>query len=179
MAVYHLWIMDPTDRKFALFPKPITPGGLCLSVFVVLSKDRESNVLMGKMNTEYPKWRHIGGLERDRLQRYSAGWVLPSRVLIQLESPQDAARTVLKEQVGLDRVELTGPKMITEVWDTPDNKNHWDFEFIFTGKITGEVQPHPAWKELRFIDVSSLPDSEFARYHNDILVYAGARSSFR
>jgi hypothetical protein len=94
-----------------------------------------------------------------------------------LESPQDAARMVLKEQLGLDNVELTGPKMMTEVYDIEllGLKNHWDFEFIFTGKITSDVRPHPAWRELKFVDVSSLPDAEFGRNHQDILVYAGAR----
>lgn len=174
-----------TDRKFADFGKglpyycmdTIPPGGMCLSVFLVLSKGNETNVLMGKVNPNYDRWSHIGALDEPRLQRHSKGWTLPSRHLILYESPEDAAKIVLQEQLGIQDVELTGPKVATEVYDIERAglKNHWDFEFIFFGKMQRDVQAHPAWTELKFVDVSSLPDSEFARGHQDILVNAGVR----
>jgi len=173
-----------TDRKFADFGKglpyycmdTIPPGGMCLSVFLLLSKGSDGNVLLGKVNPTYDKWSHIGALDERRLERFCKGWMIPSRHFILLESPEQAAKTVLKEQLGVEDVQLTGPKVLTEVYDIErvGLKNHWDFEFVFSGKVLG-VQPHPAWTELKFVDVSSLPDSEFARGHQDILANVGLR----
>jgi hypothetical protein len=178
-----------TNRRFANFGldvpyfgmREVPQGDLCLSVFLVLSKDNNQNeVLMGKVNREYDNWPEIGAINEERAQRYSSGWILPSRHLILLESPQEAAKTVLKEQLGLDHVELSGPKLITEVYDIErlGLKDHWDFDFVFRGAIS-EAPRHPAWTELKFVDVSSSPDAEFARNHQDILVYTGLRPSKR
>lgn len=175
-----------TDRKFADFGKglpyycmdTIPPGGMCLSVFLALSKESEHNVLMGKVNPKYEQWSHIGALDEQRLERHSKGWMLPSRHLILYESPENAARAVLREQLGIEEVRLSGPKVVTEVYDIERAglKNHWDFEFVFFGKMDRDAPSHPAWTELRFVDVSSLPNSEFARNHQDIFVSIGLRS---
>jgi ADP-ribose pyrophosphatase YjhB (NUDIX family) len=177
--------MMRTDRKFADFGRglpyycmdTIPEGGMCLSVFLLLSKGADGSVLLGKVNPEYEYWSHIGALDQSRLERFSKAWMIPSRHLILGESPEQAASTVLREQLGLDNVQLTDPKVITEVYDIERAglKNHWDIEFLFFGKVTGDAKPHSAWSELRFVDVSSLPDSEFARGHQDILANAGLR----
>lgn len=174
-----------TDRKFADFGKnlpyycmdTIPPGGLCLSAFLVLSRGNENNVLLGKVNPKYTEWAHIAALDETRLQRFSTAWMLPSRHLILHEDPNRAAKTILKEQLDIEDLELTGPKVVTEVYDIPrlELKDHWDFDFIFFGKITRDLAPHAAWTELNFIDVSSLPDNEFARGHQDVLANAGLR----
>jgi hypothetical protein len=155
----------------------IPPGGMCLSVFVLLSKGTENNILLGKVNPKYNQWTHIGALDENRLERFSKAWMIPSRHFVLYETPEQAAKTVLKEQLGLEGVQLTGPKVATEVYDIEKIglKNHWDFDFIFFGRMTEDVRPHPAWTQLRFLDVGSLPDAEFARNHQDILVNAGVR----
>jgi hypothetical protein len=179
----------PTDRKFADFGNnlpyycmaTIPQGGMCLSIFLVLSKGADNNVLMGKVNAAYDNWPHIGALDEARLKRFSNGWMLPSRHLILYEDPRNAAVTILREQLGLQNVDLAGPKVVTEVYDIERAglKNHWDFRFIFFGKLTEDIEPHPAWTELKFINVSSLPDTAFARSHQDVLTDAGVETKLR
>lgn len=56
--------------------------GMCLSLFLELSKGDESNLLMGRVNPKCDDWAHIGSLDEPRLQRFSNGWMLPLRHLL-------------------------------------------------------------------------------------------------
>ncbi|MCL5068865.1 MAG: NUDIX hydrolase [Thaumarchaeota archaeon] len=173
------------ERRFADFYDGALPfqmssipeGGMCLSVFLVLWKEDIHHVLLGKVNKEYD-WIGTGALNKESAARITQRWMLPSSHLLLYESPKDAARRVLKEQLGLDAQPLEGPFVYSEVYDAPkyEIKNHWDMEFVFTGKVSSNNElTHPAWSELKFLNVAKLPESEFARSHQDILVEIGAR----
>jgi ADP-ribose pyrophosphatase YjhB (NUDIX family) len=147
----------------------IPEGGFCISVFVILTRRGKPNeVLLGKLDTS-AEWERIGGLNRERAELNSKGWMLPSCHLLFGESPQDAAKRVLADQLGMQDQKLQGPVVFSEVYGP---KNHWDLEFIFTGE-RAEAKPHTAWKELRFVDTSKLQQTEFARSHQDILAHVG------
>ncbi len=172
-----------TDRKFASFSSrgsppfrmsEIPPAGFCLSSFLLIT-DRGGRVLMGKLNHEY-EWDHLGALDDERKRRFSSRWMLPSSHLIYGESPAEAARRVLREQLGLEGIELSGPVDFSEQYVANENicGMHWDLEFIFRGRYDGTVS-HPAWKELAFVDPNA-PKDEFARNHQDILRLAGMRN---
>lgn len=183
-----------TDRRFCRFNKgestttggrdqsslssPEVPeGGLCLSSFLVLSESSNlDTVLMGHLNPSAP-WDHIGALDEKRVEIHSKGWMLPSSHLIIGESPQEAAKRIAKEQLGLESLRLAEPRVVSEVSTPkrfPDLPRHWDIEFIFLGTLKKSElgQPH-AWKELRFINPSTTKRSEIARSHEDILESAG------
>ena len=173
------------ERRFADFYEGALPfqmtsipeGGMCLSVFLVLWKENIHHVLLGKVNKEYD-WIRAGALSKESASRITQKWMLPSSHFLLYESPKDASRRILKEQLGLDEQPLEGPFVFSEVYDAPkyEIQNHWDMEFVFTGKVqSGSASSHPAWSELKFLDVSKIPDSEFARSHQDILVEIGAR----
>jgi len=176
-------VVMPTSRRFADFGKGlpyycmdhIPDGGMCLSVFLVLWRGTKSNVLMGRVNPEFSDWEHIGALDKSRLERLSARWMLPSSHFVLYESPEGGAKRVLKEQLGLEEVPLVGPHIYTEVYDIEraNIKNHWDLEFVFLGELKGEPAPHPAWLELKFRDMKTMRDDEFARNHQDILRHLG------
>ncbi len=171
-----------TDRKFAAFHKPapafrmetVPAGGLCLSSFVVLSKfGQREQILMGRLDPSAP-WDHIGALDQERAMRHSNGWMLPSSHLLLRESPQDAARRVLREQLGLNDQSLDGPVVVSETYQSIySTEDHWDFEFIFTGQRREEVPRTNAWRELRFVDVARIRPEEIARSHGDILAHLG------
>jgi hypothetical protein len=106
--------------------------------------------------------------------------MLPSSHLLLYESPRDAAKRILREQLGWeDRgKEPESLQMFSEVYDAPkyEIKNHWDMEFVFSKEVEErENVSHPAWTKLEFLDVRKLQDSEFARSHQDILAEIGAR----
>ncbi len=174
-----------TERRFAAFSKKAAPprmneipdAGLCLSAFIILSRaGHPEEVVLGHLNTE-ADWEHIGALDCERAERNSKGWMLPSSHLLLEESPKEAARRILTEQLGLEDQQLNGPVVFSEatstgkVWDVTPYK-HWDIEFIFRGE-RNEVMPHPAWRELRFVDLSQTTMDEMARYHEDILAHVG------
>ena len=166
-----------TERLFTRFTKTGAPprineipeGGFCISSFVVLSKKgRPQEVLLGKLDTA-ANWENIGGLDKDRAESNSKGWMLPGCHLLYGESPQDAAKRILSEMLGMPDQKVQGPAVFSEVYGP---KNHWDIEFIFTGE-RDEAEPNAAWRELRFVDTTRLQQSDFARNHQDVLAHVG------
>lgn len=180
-----------TERRFCRFArtKPqyegnpvytleIPEGGMCLSSFLVVTEGDSKHVLMGHLNPEAP-WNHIGALDRERALAHSKGWMLPSSHLILYESPQEAAQRILREQLGMKGVELTGPAVAAEAGTPrrfPDHPKHWDFEFIFRGRArVGSLLKNEAWSELRFVDLAQTKREEVARSHDEVLENAGFR----
>lgn len=165
-----------TDRKFAAFSKQAIPprlrkmpeGGMCISAFVIISKKGEQGkVLMGKINPN-ANWDHIGALDTKRAARVSGGWMLPSSHLMLYETPEGAARRILREQLGIRNMKLEGPLPFA---DTSGLENHWDIGFIFLGE-TDATPKNAAWKELAFVDPSEV-NKEVVRSQLDVLAYAG------
>ncbi len=150
----------------------IPEGGMCLSVFLVLWNGDRRNVLVGKVNPEYD-WVDIGALSKERAKKASDRWMLPSSHLLLYESARDAAERVLKEQLSLEWSSLRSvePSVFSEAYGTP---THWDTEFVFRGELPS-LPSNRAWNELEFVDVSRLPDSQFARNHQDILAELSIR----
>ena len=175
-----------TDRKFCRFNKQVETksfgmpeppeGGLCLSAFLIITDERNANrVLMGHLNAKAP-WDHIGALDSSRVEVHSKGWMLPSSHLLVYESPQEAARRILREQLEID-LALSGPDVVSEAYTPkrfPDLPRHWDIEFIFKGKMSEDHIPRPfAWSKLSFVNLNDTEKTEIARSHEDILEAAG------
>lgn len=166
-----------TDRRFAAFSREALPprmnsvpeGGMCISAFLVISKKgAKEDVLMGKINKN-AEWDHIGALDGKRLERFASGWMLPSSHLMLFETPEGAARRILREQLGIRNQALDGPMAFA---DTSGTSNHWDIGFIFTGET--EVAPSSsAWDDLEFVDVTRLKRDDIVRSQLDVLAYAG------
>ena len=177
-----------TDRRFCRFSKPadtpfgmpeVPAGGLCLSVFLVVTeKGRGNRVLMGHLNAA-AAWDHIGALDPSRTAVHRKGWMLPSSHLIVKESPQAAARRVAREQLELPDLPLGEPGVVSEVAPPrrfPGMEEHWDLEFLVRGELDASAVPHPAaWTELQFVDLDTTPKRAIARSHEDILESAGLR----
>ncbi len=166
-----------TERRFAAFGRGALPprmntvpqGGMCISAFLVISKKGEAgNVLLGRINKN-AEWDHIGALDGKRVERFASGWMLPSSHLILFETPQGAARRILREQLGIRNQALEGPLTFA---DTSGTANHWDLGFIFTGERES-APSNAAWEELRFVEVTTLKRDEIVRSQIDVLAYAG------
>jgi ADP-ribose pyrophosphatase YjhB (NUDIX family) len=133
---------------------------------------------MGHLNPS-ADWDHIGALDEARVQIHSKGWMLPSSHLIIHESPKDAASRIAREQLNVENLLLSEPKVVSEVYAPERFQNlsgHWDIEFIFFAAVEKTALGKPsAWIELQFIDPSTTVKSEFARSHEDVLQSAGFR----
>ncbi len=167
-----------TDRRFAAFSRTAVPprvkeipeGGMCISAFVILEqRGRPHHILLGRVN-KAARWDHFAALDRERVERLSNGWMLPSSHLLLFESPQEAAQRIMREQLKIADQELAKPFAFGEAYGP---NNHWDFHFIFRGE-RDSVAPNDAWTELKFLDVTTLRKGEIVRAHDDILGYAGA-----
>jgi isopentenyldiphosphate isomerase len=134
---------------------------------------------MGNVNPECTEWEHISAINRERLVRIADKWMLPASHFIVYKSPNDAAKRVLKEQLGLKNLELKGPFAYSEVYDIERANiiNNWDLEFVYTGELEKLPSRNPAWKELSFVDVKTVQDKDFARNHQDILANLGIRKA--
>jgi ADP-ribose pyrophosphatase YjhB (NUDIX family) len=166
-----------TDRRFAAFSKDALPprmntvpeGGMCISAFLVISKKGgQGDVLMGRINKN-AEWDNIGALDGKRVERFASGWMLPSSHLILFETPEGAARRILREQLGIRNQALDGPLAFA---DTSGTSNHWDIGFIFTGERES-APSNAAWDELKFVQVAKLKRDEIVRSQLDVLAYAG------
>lgn len=174
-----------TDRRFAAFSKnaalprmnEIPEGGFCISAFVIISrKDSPDEVLLGHLNLD-ADWQHIGALDRERAERNAKGWMIPSSHLLLEESPQDTAERILLEQLGITHQKLQGPSVFSEAYSQGKARNagtvkHWDLEFVFQGERS-DIAAHPAWRELRFVDLRRTKTEDMARLHEDILAHIG------
>jgi hypothetical protein len=166
-----------TQRKFIHFRKDVVPprmrdipeGEFCISTFLIISKKGNPNhVLLGHIDKN-ASWDHLGALDSERVERHSKGWMLPSSALILGESPINAAERILSEQLGLSDQKLRGSLIFSEMYGP---LNHWDLEFLYLGE-RDQSPGHPAWSDLRFVDLSTIREIDVARSHADILAHVG------
>jgi hypothetical protein len=165
----------PPDSGAAEVPD----NGMCLSVFLVLeSPRRPGSVLLGKVNPKSPWWE-IGAVDPKRLSAIGEHWMLPSCQLKLFESPDDAARRVLKDQLETGAIELTGPKVFSDPSERPGGPGsdpHWDFHFVYHGHWISDTPPVASpWTRLEFVEVTQMSRKDIARSQGDVLELAGFR----
>jgi ADP-ribose pyrophosphatase YjhB (NUDIX family) len=174
------------ERKFARFRPQANPDrmvftvpedGLCLSTFLLLRpRGHRDRVLLGRLNPEAP-WGHIGSLDAPRAASWSKGWMLPSSQLVYYESPEESARRIAHEQLGLVLGELSSPMVMSDSEQRPAavaGDLHWDIGFVYLLDGFPQTPPrHPAWSELRFLEVSKIPRRVIMRSQADVLGLAG------
>jgi len=152
-------------------------AGLCLSSFVLVGDPKNPNlVLLGRPAPTAP-WAEIGNLEPKHLESLQDRWVLPASHLVEFESPRAAAERVVREQLGIDRLELRGPEVFSESYPSridPETGMHWDLHFVFRADWPrGREMSSPSFKELRLIDTRLVAAPQLGRGHGDILILAG------
>jgi len=178
--------MNSPSRTKALFSKDnVTPGGTCLSSFVVVSDGQR--ILVGRMDRpEIWVERFLVGPKFAPVYAASGKYVLPARHLHWYESPLSAARSVLEDQIGIDvpesRVSLLDVQSHVS-GDVNDGKEppHWDICFLYQAKVSKsqvEKLRRPEWfSELAFKPRRSLKQDDFTRGHGDVLLAAGVLGS--
>jgi 8-oxo-dGTP pyrophosphatase MutT (NUDIX family) len=180
-------VRGPMARQFARLRRGNTPEstdvsvvpdeGMCLSAFLVIRRPgTPGEVLLGRMDPT-ADWLEIGGLGPDRVARFGSAWVLPAGQLLLFESPDDAARRLARELLGVELGSLPTPRVFSEAYSRPGGKGndpHWDLHFVYEVPWP-EGRPLRArpWKELAFVPVAKTPRSAFGRNHGDVLELVG------
>lgn len=123
--------------KKAMFMEGSIPkGGTCLSVFLVL-KGKEG-ILVGKM-TKPEIWIERFLVGESFAPRYASSnkCVLPASHLKYGEKPEDAARRVLVEEVGVSNVKLSLLQVQSHLSQDPNDPEaaHWDICFVYGGQL--------------------------------------------
>jgi hypothetical protein len=175
------------ERRFArLRPgsAPEGPGyyvvpndGMCLSAYLLLGRPvHPQEVLLGRLDPTAP-WFELGSLAADRLGAIGERWMLPASQLLFFEGPDEAARRVAREQLETELPSLPNPRIVSESYARPGSKAvdpHWDLQFIYRTTWPHDRPPKArAWKELDFVDSSTVRRGDIARGHGDILELAG------
>ncbi|HYA54140.1 MAG TPA: hypothetical protein VEG42_00880 [Thermoplasmata archaeon] len=161
------------SRRFWAVP----PAGLCVSVFVLVGDPKNPNlVVLGRPSPTAP-WAEIGSLDPAPLAALQEHWVLPASHLVEFEGPRAAADRVVREQLGIEHLDLRGPEVVSEAYPTPSSPqsgNHWDLEFLFRADWPHGRELHSAaFRELRLIDTRTIGASNLGRGHGDVLIHAG------
>ncbi len=167
------------DPALTIAIREIPDDGFCLSAFVVLTPSGSADeVLLGRPDPSAP-WDRIGALAPKQVEAIKDRWMLPSRHLRLGESPEEAARRIAAEQLGLTTVSLRGPEVFSEVYPSssrPQFTRHWDLDFVFRGELPRNPIPRSApFAELNWQNADGTPATQFARGHQDILRLAGLR----
>ena len=175
------------DRRFARLRRPpladipgafeVPDNGMCMSVFLVLeAPGRDGAVLLGRVDPTAP-WLEIGALDPKRAASIAHLWMLPSSQLLLFEDPAEAARRILKEQLGSGPLPLERPFVFSDPSvrpGAPGRDPHWDFHFVYRARWSSASPPRaPAWKELAFVEVARLRRAEIARDQGDVLALVG------
>lgn len=175
MATSRVFCRFARGSENTLGVRDVPVDGFCISTFLVISTPANpESVLMGKIDPSGP-WDHLGAMFPELVLVASKGWILPSSHLLLFESPDASAKRILTEQVGAEDVRLSQPKVFSEVYNQKGRENHWDIQFVYQGKLAPDslADMGGVWKELRFLDVSTLSRAELARSNGDILVRVG------
>jgi hypothetical protein len=171
-----------TPRRKALFDESnVTPGGTCLSSFVVISSGQK--VLVGKM-AKPDVWveRFFVGPKFAPVYASSGKYILPARHLAWYESPLEAAQSVISEQVLLEvpkgKIKLIDVQShVRGDLSSKDEPPHWDICFVYTAKISPaqakKLKSVEWFQGLEFKPRSGLTVDDFTRGHGDVLEEAG------
>src|SRR5208282_3770785 len=89
-------------------------AGLCLSVFVLVGDPKNPNLVVLGRPAASAAWTEIGSLEPAHLESLQDRWLLPACHLVEFETPRAGAERVVREQLGLERIELRGPEVFSE-----------------------------------------------------------------
>src|SRR5438094_10407675 len=115
MATQRLFLRV-SSKQGPLRLSEIPEGGFCLSAFLVISNSRNpKEVLLGHLNPDAP-WDHIGALDPPRVEMNKNGWLLAACHLIVGESPHEAAKRILGEQLEVGEQKLEGTMIFYVVY---------------------------------------------------------------
>jgi ADP-ribose pyrophosphatase YjhB (NUDIX family) len=162
--------------KKAMFNEQNVPkGGTCLSVFLVLKG--KDGVLVGKM-AKPEIWVEKFMVGEAFAPKYvsSNKWILPASHLKYGEKPEDAAKRVLNEQVGVSNAKLSLLQVQSHLSQDPNDPEsaHWDMCFVYAGQLRGKQFQRPEWfSELVFQKPKALKSEDFTRGHGDVLTELG------
>jgi ADP-ribose pyrophosphatase YjhB (NUDIX family) len=165
--------LGPRDRHTLVH----TPeAGLCLSAFVI--SRRRNSILLFRPHA-HDAWETKGAFpKRGAAELAKEGaWLLPATHLLMEESPDHAARRIVREWAGLKG---TPRLLMVQSHTRPGgflgkrlSGNHWDICFVYELTTGNEPRAKPWWSEARYVPIPRISRMKLGRGHLDILREAG------
>jgi ADP-ribose pyrophosphatase YjhB (NUDIX family) len=184
-ASIRVMVRLPLQSRWARFGPPdrawfthIPRGGFCVSAFLIV-RNRRGEVLLGQPKV-HRDWPEKGCLPIWRVNdvRTENGWILPASHFLMEESPEHAAKRIMRDWAGISqgRPRLLGVE--SEVMPTKamigsgrnrHRINHWALCFVYELRTYRPPRPPRGWAELRFVPVRELKTVHIGRNHGDLL----------
>ncbi|MCI0449811.1 MAG: SRPBCC domain-containing protein [Chlorobi bacterium] len=94
---------------------------------------------------------------------HQRGWFIPDDLMLRAEHPDDAAKRILKEQLGLENL---SPKL-SFIESFIGGDRSWHLIFHYHVSIDGgvELKPNTEIAENRWFEINSLPDAKEIAHH--------------
>lgn len=150
--------------------RELPSGGMCLSTFLFVRRGRR--ILLGKYADD-PAWEALAALDPERRRVHGRGWTIPATQIKFGEDPRDAARRVGEEILTLRGMRYVEPRVETDYYEPTRSPGrlHFDVWFLVDAVPPREAElPSPPWyAELAWTDPRSMPPSEYARGHEDVV----------
>ncbi len=91
------------------------------------------------------------------------GWFLPNDSLLEFEHPQDCARRVLKEQLGLTHIELH----LSHIESFKGNDGSWHLAFHYKSELEKKpsITPSDQLLTAEWFPLDQLPDRSEVAHH--------------
>ena len=150
--------------------------GVCLSTFII-AKRRESILLLRPRAND--AWETKGAFPKGRAAELAkeGAWLLPATHLLMGESPDRAARRIVREWAGLrGKPRFLMVQSHTRPGGFLDQKlngKHWDICFVYELTSASKPKAKPWWSEGRFVPTARISRMNLGRGHVDILHEAG------
>lgn len=94
---------------------------------------------------------------------HQKGWFLPDDEIMEFEDPDDSAKRILKEQLGLENIN----PVISFVESFQGNDKSWHIIFHYKTEIEGtpELKPSEDIESCKWFDLNILPDKKEVAHH--------------
>ncbi len=151
--------------------REVPKGGMCVSAFLFVT--RGDDLLLGKYADD-PAWEQLAGLDPDRVKTHGKGWTIPASQLRFGEQPRDAGERIAKDILHLQGVHLHEFPPESDLYRPvrfPELGLHYDIWCFYEASISrgSKLEQLPWYDALEFHDARSLPESEYARGHRDVV----------
>ncbi|MFQ6011565.1 MAG: NUDIX domain-containing protein [Nitrososphaerales archaeon] len=161
------------QRRFARYGPTdgFPPGGACISSFVIVRK--RDSYLMGKI-IDPGLWFDNFNLNKSKPAGWADKWRLPATYLKLGEHPEDAAKRVMEEQLGLKNYELFLAQVQSHTGESAAYKGeiHWDLCYVYIGlypMVRDELSPTRFFSELSFNKIDEVNPEEMGSGHGAVL----------
>jgi len=162
-----LWLNE--DAPPAGF-RHLPPGGMCVSAFVFVL--RGDSILLGKYADD-PAWDELAGLDGTRRTIHGKGWTIPASQLKYGEDPREAGRRIVEDVLRIEGATFSEPRSEVDLYESHRFPGHLHYDMWFLMEATRPRDApisKPAWyAELGWKDPRTLPASEYARGHQDVV----------